>query len=139
MRPITLLVATLGVVATAAFAQPPGGPRFGGPGAPLDANIERLTVLLDLDPYQKQEVERVLKEQNEAMRAERATREGAGGERRSFAEMQALREQASKETIAKLQNVLAEQQIAKLRLLMDPPAEGRGGPASDDGSRPISR
>jgi hypothetical protein len=130
MRPITLLVATLGVVATAAFAQPPGGPGFGGPGAPLGANIERLTVLLDLDAYQKQEVERVLKEQGEAVRAQRATHEGAGGERRSFAEMQALREQAREETITKLQGVLTEQQIAKLKLLMEPPAEARLGPAS---------
>jgi hypothetical protein len=133
MRPITLLVATLGIVATAVFAQPPGGPRFGGPrldgpGAPLGANIERLTVLLDLDAYQKQEVERVLKEQSEAMRAERATREGAGGEPPSFTQMQALRAQALEETTTKLQNVLTEQQIAKLKLLMEPPAERRLGP-----------
>lgn len=128
MRPITLLVATLGVVATAAFAQPPGGPGFGGLGAPLGANIERLTVLLDLDAYQKQEVERVLKEQREAVRVELATREGAGGERRSFAEMQALREQTREETITRLQLVLTEQQIAKLKLLMEPPAGARFGP-----------
>jgi hypothetical protein len=98
--------------------------------------MERLTVLLDLDAYQKQEVERVLKEQREAARAERATREGADGERPSFAEMQALREQADEETITKLQSVLTEQQIAKLKLLMEPPAEARRGPP---GARPIGR
>jgi hypothetical protein len=126
MRPITFLLAS--VVAAAAFAQPPGGPGFGGPVAPLGANLERLTVLLDLDAYQKQEVERVLKEQREAMRAERATRESADGARPSFSEMQARREQADRETLAKLQGVLTEQQITKLKLLMESPIEARGGP-----------
>jgi hypothetical protein len=131
MQPIKILVATLGLAATAALAQPaPGG--FGGPRV---ADIERLAVLLDLDPYQKQEVERVLKEQREAARAERDARE-ADDERPSLEEMRSRREQAREGTITKLQGVLSELQITKLKLLMEPPAGGYGkrrGPPRDAG------
>jgi hypothetical protein len=127
MQPIKILIATFGLTAAAAFAQPPdGGPGFGGRGGPPGANIERLTVLLDLDPYQKQEVERVLTEQRTAQQAERKAHE-ATGERPPFAEVQAHRAQVRDETVAKLQNVLSEQQITKLKLLMEPPAGGPGG------------
>jgi hypothetical protein len=118
MQTTKILVAALGLAATVALAQPPPG-GFGGPPG---ADIERLTVLLDLDPYQKQEVERVMKEQRAAFRAERE----ATDERPSFEEMQARREQVLQATIAKLQGVLTEQQITKLKLLMEPPAGGLG-------------
>jgi hypothetical protein len=131
MQPIKILVAALGLAATAALAQPaPGG--FGGPGG-RGADIERLAVLLDLDPYQKQEVERVLEEQREAARAERDARE-ATDERPSFEELQSRREQAREGTITKLQGVLTELQITKLKLLMEPRAGGEGrrrGPPRD--------
>ena len=78
-------------------------------------------MLLDLDAYQKQEVERVLTEQRATMQAQRKAHE-ATGERPSFAEMQARREQLRDDTIAKLQNILSELQITKLKLLMEPPA-----------------
>ncbi len=136
MQPIKIFIAALGLAAITALAQPPaGGPNgAGGPGGfgaphprgPSAGNIERLTVLLDLDPYQKQEVERVMKEQREAMQAERKAHE-ATGERPTFAEVQSQREQAREDTLAKLQNVLSELQITKLKLLMEPPAGGPGG------------
>jgi hypothetical protein len=127
MQPIKILIATLGLAATAAFAQPPGGPDgHGGRGGPPGANLERLTVLLDLDAYQKTQVERVLKEQRETMQAQRNAHE-ATGERPSFSEMQSLREQARADTITKLQSVLTELQITKFKLLTEPPAGRPGG------------
>jgi hypothetical protein len=139
MQPIKMLIAALALVAGAALAQPPrGGPGgFGGPGpggSPAE-RLERLTVLLDLDPYQKQEVERVLTEQREAMQAERKAHDTTT-KRPSFADMQARREQTREDTITKLQNVLTEQQITKLKLLMEPPPgapRGRRGPPHDGG------
>ena len=83
-------------------------------------------MLLDLDPYQKQEVERVMKEQRETMQAERKAHE-ATGERPSFAEVQSRREQVREDTLGKLQNVLSELQMTKLKLLMEPPSGGPGG------------
>src|SRR5262245_6282189 len=126
----TLIAVAAFAAAGTAFAQPPGGP--GGRGGPPGPNIERLTVLLDLDAYQKTEVERVLKEQRETMQAERKAHE-ATGERPSFAEMQSRREQAQQDTLTKLQSVLTEQQITKFKLLMEPPAGGRfRGPRDGD-------
>lgn len=130
MQPIKILIATLGLAATAAFAQPPSGPGGpggpGGLGGPPGANLERLTVLLDLDAYQKTQVERVLNEQRETMQAERKAHE-APGERPSFTQMQSRREQVREDTITKLQSVLTEQQITKFKLLMEPPAGRPGG------------
>jgi hypothetical protein len=126
MKAIKILVATLGLAATAALAQAPAGGGLEGPGGARGFDIERLAVLLDLDAYQKQEVERVLTEQREAVRAERNARETTG-ERPSIEEMRAFREQAREGTITKLQTVLTELQITKFKLLMERPADGRGG------------
>jgi len=129
MTPIRILVATLGLAATAALAQPPAGSGRPGPGpvfgGPPGQNIERLAVLLDLDAYQKQEVERVFKEQRDAMQAQRKAHESSG-ERPSFEDLQTQREQVREDTIAKLQNVLSELQMTKLKLLMEPPPPARG-------------
>ena len=73
-----------------------------GAAARRPVRLERLAILLDLDAYQKGEVERVLKEQREAMRAEReaqrAAREAndgaATGERPSRDELQARRDES---------------------------------------------
>ena len=129
MQRLTLVLAALGLAAGAANAQPPGplpGGRF---------DLDELTVLLDLDAYQKGEVERVLTEQRETVRAEReaqraARGDAADGERPSREDMLARREQGREELLGKLQNVLTEQQIAKLKILMEPPqgGRGRGGP-----------
>lgn len=120
MNSLNSLVAVLGLAAATASAQPPGpppGPRF---------DIDQLTVLLDLDAYQKGEVERLLAEQREQGRAAREAFAGAG-ERPSFEDMQARREQAQAELVAKLSAFLTEQQIAKFKVLMDRPAGGRMG------------
>jgi hypothetical protein len=117
MRSIQYWVLVSAVAAGAAAAQPSDAPR-----GPRLMDIESLVVLLDLDAYQKGEVERVLTEQRDTMIGARAQR-NTDSERPSFEEMQARREQLRQDTLAKLTNVLSEQQIAKLDLLMD-----RAGP-----------
>jgi hypothetical protein len=123
MNSLAHLVAVLGLAAAAgvAVAQPPGPPQ-GGPG--LD--IERLTILLDLDAYQRGEVERLLAEQREHNRAARAARSDSA-ERPSFEEMQARREQSRAELVTKLEAVLTPQQITKFKVLTERPEGPRGG------------
>ena len=127
------LVAVFAFAAGVAAAQPPLGPP---PGGAFD--IERLAVLLDLDAYQKGEVERVLKEQREAQMAAREARLAAreersvSDERPSPEELHARREQGREELFGKLGNTLTELQMTKLKLLMEPQGPrgpgGRGGP-----------
>ncbi len=126
MRQLKYFVALLGFAAAAASAQPPGphgGPHGAGFGGPLD--IDRLAILLDLDAYQKGEVQRVLTEQREAMRTERKQQQ-TSGERPSFDEMRARREQNEEALLGKLKNVLTDSQITKFKVLMEPPRGPRG-------------
>ncbi len=120
MRAIKSVLLILPFVAAAAAAQPPGPP----PGARMD--IDRLAILLDLDPYQKGEVERVLKEQRDAMLAAREARAAEGAERPSFEDVRASREALQQETLTKLSAVLSELQITKFKLLTERPDGGRG-------------
>jgi hypothetical protein len=115
------LVVILGLAAASASAQPPGPPP-GGPGF----DIEALAVLLDLDTYQKGEVERLLTEQREQRRAARAAA-SESEERPSREQMQALREQSQADFLSKLQSVLTEPQITKFKVLMERPRGNRGG------------
>jgi hypothetical protein len=108
MKRLNLLIAALGLAAGAANAQPPWTP----PGGRFD--LDDLAILLDLDAYQKGEVERVLTEQREAMRAEgeaqRAAREQNDGEpteaRPPPEEFRARRDEDREAVLGKLQNVL---------------------------------
>jgi len=128
MKRLTLLIAALGLAAAAASAQPPGPPLGGR------FDLDDLAILLDLDAYQKGEVERALTEQGEAMRAEReaqrAAREANDGaatdERPSRDELQARRDENRDAVVGKLQNILSEQQMTKLKILMQTPQGGRG-------------
>jgi hypothetical protein len=122
MNSLGHLVAVLGLAAAGvAVAQPPGPPH-GGPA--LD--IERLTILLDLDAYQKGEVERLLTEQREQNRAARAALADSD-ERPSFEDIQARREQSRADLIAKLEGVLTPQQVTKFKVLTERPEGPRGG------------
>lgn len=121
MTRLPRFIAVFGLAAGVAVAQPPLGPPPGG--AP---DIERLTVLLDLDAYQKGEVERVLTEQRKARLAEREAR-AATGERPAPEEVRATREQARDELLGQLNRTLTEQQLTKLKLLMEAPRGPRGG------------
>jgi len=127
MKRLNLIIAALGLAAAAASAQPPGPP----PGGRFD--LDDLAILLDLDAYQKGEVGRVLEEQRTAMLAEReaqrAARESdsaATDERPQRDDMRARREANREELFGKLQNILTEQQMTKLKILMEPTRGGRG-------------
>jgi len=128
MKRLNLVIAALGLAAAAAHAQPPGPP----PGGRFD--LDEIAILLDLDAYQTGEVGRVLTEQREAMRAERdairAEREqsdtSANGERLPPEEMRARRDANRDEVFSKLKNVLSEQQMTKLKILLQTPGGGRG-------------
>lgn len=79
-------------------------------------NMDRMALLLDLDAYQKTEVEKILKEQHEQMRTEfDAAR--ASGTRPSRDEMKAKREQSKQELHTKLSAVLNETQLKKFDAL----------------------
>jgi hypothetical protein len=104
---------------------PPGPHGWHGHGPGLD--IDRLTVLLDLDPYQQGQVQQALTDQRNAMRAQRQN-DKAAGTRPSFQEMQARRAQAEQDLIGKLSTVLSDSQITKLKVLLEPPHGGFNGP-----------
>jgi hypothetical protein len=93
-------------------------------------DMERLTILLDLDAYQASEVERILQAQRETMRSRFSERTG---ERPSFEEMRAAREAARAELLTQLQSVLSASQIEKFEVLTERPARGRRhpGPGTD--------
>jgi Spy/CpxP family protein refolding chaperone len=140
MKQLKYLVAVLGLAAAAVSAQPPGPPGgpHGGPGFGARFDIDQLAVLLDLDAYQKGEVQRVLTEQRDAMRAERKQHQ-ASGERPSFDEMRAQREQNQQALLGKLATVLSDSQMAKFKILMEPPRGPRGprgGPGAPPGTTP---
>ena len=135
MKPIRTTIFALCLAATSLASQaqttsdqptPPPQGRHGPPGPP-GLDIERLTVLLDLDPYQAQQVQQALTDQRNAMRAERQS-DKAAGTRPSFQEMQARRAQAEQDLIAKLSTVLSDTQITKLKVLLEPPRGGFAGP-----------
>jgi hypothetical protein len=83
--------------------------------APAD-RMERLALLLDLDTYQKTEVEKVLNEQHEKMRTEREAAR-ASGTRPSREEMQAKHEANKQELRTKLSGILNETQLKKFEAL----------------------
>lgn len=128
MKRLNLLITALGLTAGAASAQPPGPP----PGGRFD--LDTLAILLDLDAYQKGEVGRVLTEQQEAVRAEREAQRAAREQsdnaptdpRPPPDELRARRDENRDEVLGKLQNILTEQQMTKLKILMQPPQGGRG-------------
>src|SRR5262245_58739493 len=129
MKRLNLLIAALGLAASAAHAQPPGPP----PGGRFD--LDNLAILLDLDAYQRGEVGRVLDEQRQAMQAEReaqrAAREqqresGATGQPPARDEIRARQDENRDQVFSKLQNILTDQQMTKLKILLQPPQGGRG-------------
>ena len=133
MKSIPAVVVAICFAAKAASAQapsdqpvpPPGQHGPHGPHGPPGLDIDRLTVLLDLDPYQQNQVAQALQDQRNAMRAQRQANE-ASGTRPNFADVQAQRARAQQQLITKLTGVLSDQQITKLKVLMEPP-QGRAG------------
>ena len=90
------------------------------PGHPPGFDIDKLEVLLDLDAYQKSEVQKILDAHRDAMRAKREELRNAQT-RPSFEQIQQEREAAQKATRTQLANVLNEQQLKKYDVLSERP------------------
>lgn len=119
---VTLLALAWLASGVAFAADPPATP---GPGA-RGPDMERMALLLDLDAYQKTEVEKILKEHHEQMRSQFETAK-ASGTRPSRDEMKTLREQSKQELQTKLSGVLNETQMKKFEALRERgPGPGRG-------------
>jgi hypothetical protein len=119
MKPVTTLLALAWLTSSVALADTTATPT------PPDASerMDRMALLLDLDAYQKTEVEKILKEHHEQMRSEMEAAR-ASGTRPTREEMQAKREQSQQELHTKLSGVLNETQLKKFDALH----EGRPGP-----------
>lgn len=117
MKTKVTLLALAWLTSGVALAQAPATPAT----SPDSARIDRMALLLDLDAYQKTEVEKVMKEHHEKMRAEHEAAR-ASGTRPSREEMQAKREQSQQELRTQLSGILNETQMKKFEALH----EGRG-------------
>jgi hypothetical protein len=121
MQHLKYLVGILAFAAAAASAQP-----HGGRGGPRPPDMERLTVLLDLDTYQQGQVKRILEEQRATRNAARNAAQAESGERPSGEEMQARRVQSQQDLLTELQSVLTELHITKFTVLTERPARWGG-------------
>ena len=134
MKPIRTAIFALCLAAASYASQaqttsdqptPPPGPHgWHGRGPGLDIN--KVTVLLDLDPYQQGQVQQALTDERNAQRAQHQS-DKAAGTRPSFQEMQARRAQAEQDLVGKLSTVLSDGQITKLKVLLEPPHGPPGG------------
>lgn len=111
--PVTLL-ALAWLASSVALAEAPAA-------TPPGPDMDRMALLLDLDAYQKTEVEKVLKEHHEQIRSTREAAK-ASGERPSRDEMKTKWQQSQQELHTKLSGVLNETQLKKFDALH----EGRG-------------
>jgi hypothetical protein len=119
-KPVATLLALAWLTSSVALAE---STSTQAPGPDAAERMDRMALLLDLDSYQKTEVEKILKEHHEKMRSEfEAAR--ASGTRPTREEMQAKREQSQQELHTKLSGVLNETQLKKFDALH----EGRPGP-----------
>lgn len=119
MKTVAFLIALSTVLTGAALAQPPErGDRF-----------ERMAILLDLNEYQKTEVQRIFEEQRAAAQATREANR-ASGVRPTREERAAQRQQARESVQLQLQSVLTQEQMTKLEVLRDEP-RGRGRRGGD--------
>lgn len=112
MKSTLLTLTALFLTAGIASADPPDAASAGH-----RPPIERLATDLQLDDYQKGEVERILEAQHESMRMARAQSE-ASGERPSHEEMRKRHEQMQQETLKALKPILTEEQLQKFQTLM---------------------
>ena len=110
------------LIATALFASAVAlaGPH-GGPGHDMD----RMAILLDLNDSQKAEVQKILGEQHEKVRAVHEEKRAAGT-RPTREERAKFHEELKQDTVTKLQAVLSPEQIKKFEALTDHPRRHRG-------------
>lgn len=117
MKTQVTLLALAWLTGSVALAQTPATAAAG----PEAQRMDRMALLLDLDAYQKTEVEKVLKAHHEKMRTEHEAAR-ASGTRPSREEMHAKREQAQQELRTQLSGILNETQLKKFEALR----QGRG-------------
>ena len=114
------------LIAAALFASAVAlaGPHEGQRGPDMD----RMAVLLDLNDSQKAEVQKVLSEQHDKLKAVHE-QQHAAGTKPTREERQKFHEELKQDTVTKLQGVLSADQIKKFEVLMDHP---RGHRDHDD-------
>jgi Spy/CpxP family protein refolding chaperone len=100
------------------------------------SRIDRLAILLDLTDTQKLQVQQVLDQQRQQMRAF-WQQQSSSGQKPDFEQMRTERRQLRQQTLAKLQTLLSAEQYQKLQVLMTPPNGRRwrhGAPPASSGS-----
>ena len=118
---VTLSMLGLLLAAGLASAQTPPAdspPPASTPGAHLN-RLDRMAILLDLTPEQKAQVQQVLDQQRQQMRAF-WQQQHASGAQPDFQQMRAERQQLRQQTLATLQTLLSADQFKKLQVLMTP-------------------
>lgn len=120
MKSRVALIAAALLASTVALAGPHEGPR--GP------DMDRMAVLLDLNDSQKAEVQKILSEQHDKVKAAHDQAHSADT-KPTREERQKFHEELKQDTVTKLQAVLSPEQIKKFEVLMDHP---RGAREHDD-------
>ena len=117
MKSRVALVAAAMLASAVALAQAHDGPA--GP------NMDRMAILLDLNDTQKAEVQKILSEQHDKLKAAHDQAHSAGT-RPTREERAKFHEDMKQEVTTKLQGVLSADQIKKFDALMDQPGRHRG-------------
>jgi len=143
-----LIIAALLVVSVSAFAQeqakPEGKPKREKqtPEQRSQAQLDKLTKELTLNPQQQEQIKPILAEQNAKLEAFRAERMGGNAKELSASERDALRtkrQEDKKATDAKLQTILTPEQFKKMKEIekanMDRMREGGRGNGNWGGNR----
>lgn len=131
MKPQVTLLALAWLTSSVAMAQTPATSASG----PEAQRMDRMALLLDLDAYQKTEVEKVLKAHHEKMRAEHEAARASGATRPSREEMEAKREQSQQELRTQLSGILNETQLKKFEALREGHGPGSGRFKKERGSK----
>jgi Spy/CpxP family protein refolding chaperone len=116
---VALIAATLLASAVALAQAHDGAKGHKGP------DMDRMAVLLDLNDTQKAEVQKILDEQHDKLKAAH-DQAHAAGTRPTRDERAKFHDEMKQDTVTKLQGVLSADQIKKFEVLMDHAREHRG-------------
>jgi Spy/CpxP family protein refolding chaperone len=119
---LIVAIMTLFLGASIAMAQPAANSEAAATRAAQ--HLERLSVLLDLTDTQKLQVQQVLEEQHAKMKALHDQMK-ASGQKPSFAQMKATREQMHTQTLAAVKPLLSADQYKKFVILSEHPSGPR--------------
>ncbi len=117
MKSRVALIAAAMLASAVAIAQAHDGQR--GP------DMDRMAVLLDLNDTQKAQVQKILDEQHEKVKAVHDEQRSAGT-KPTREERAKFHEDLKQDTVTKLQSVLSADQIKKFEVLMDRPRKHGG-------------